>query len=134
MSERISSFHNGHALLYQQEVRRGIGHTFVIDKNFNKTAYFDNFDANKESTEDHIIQSGAQGYFFNGGYIIGLDKFGNTRYTFIAQKGDLIYDNLCSDFHEGKALYITNLRTTEEKSSYVNRKGEIIIQFVESKF
>ena len=35
--------------------------------------------------------------------------------TFISQKGDLIYDNLCSDFHEGKALYITNLRTTKEK-------------------
>ncbi len=134
MSERISSFHNGYALLYQQEVGRGIGQTFVIDKNFNKTAYFDNFDASKESTEGNIIQSGTQGYFFNGGYIIGLDKFGDTRYTFISQKGDLAYDNLCSDFYEEKALYTTNLRTTAEKSSYINRKGEIIIQFVESSF
>ena len=45
---------------------------------------------------------------------------------FISQKGDLIYDNLCSDFHEGKALYITILELQRKKSSYVNRKGEII--------
>lgn len=132
--ESISSFHNGYALHYRQEVGCGIGRTFVIDKSFNKVAYFDGLEANKESTEDEIIQEGTDGFFFNGEHIVRLDKFGTTRYTFLSQKGDLIYDGLCSDFYEGKALYISDLRYTTERSSYINREGEIIIRFIENEF
>ena len=45
-----------------------------------------------------------------------------------------MYDDLFSDFHEGKALYITDYQYENRVSSYVNRKGEILIQFVRNEF
>ena len=70
----------------------------------------------------------------NDEYILGIDRFGTTRYTIISLNGDLMYDDLFSDFHEGKALYITDYQYENRVSSYVNRKGEILIQFVRNEF
>lgn len=128
VSERVSSFHNGYALLYQQKAGYGIGDTFILNTSFDKIAYFKGFDSAKEDNG----RDG--GYILNDEYILGIDRFGTTRYTIISLNGDLMYDDLFSDFHEGKALYITDYQYENRVSSYVNRKGEILIQFVRNEF
>ena len=57
MSERISSFHNGHALLYQQEVGRGIGHTFIRIKIVKVSGLIEIFVYNKSmsDTTSHFL-------------------------------------------------------------------------------
>lgn len=128
LSERVSSFHNGYALLYQQKAGCGVGDTFILNTSFDKVAYFKGFDSAKEDNG----RDG--GYVLNDEYILGIDRFGTTSYTIISLKGNLMYDDLFSDFHEGKALYITNYRYENRVSSYVNRKGEILVQFVRNEF
>lgn len=128
VTERITSFHNGYALLYQQMAGYGIGYTFVLDTSFNKVAYFKNFDSSREDDGKN------GGYALRDEYILGIDRFGTTRYTLVSLKGDLMYDDLFSDFHEDKALYVTNYRNANRVSSYVNRKGEILVQFVRNEF